>query len=102
MAAASAPAAGGVRGTEVGPLAEIGFAEDDGAGRAQARGDEGVLGGAPIGEGERAGGGAGVVAGFDVVLEQDRDAVQRAAHMPVLAFLIERPCNRGGIGIERD
>lgn len=32
------PAVGGVGGAVVGPLAEIGFAEDNGAGGAEARG----------------------------------------------------------------
>ena len=91
-----------MRGTKVGPLAEVGFAQDDGARGAQARRYEGVLWRVPIGESQRTGGGAGLVAGVDVVLEQDRDAVQRSAHMPVLALLIERPRNRGGIGVSGD
>ena len=78
-----------MRGAEVGPFAEIRFAQDDGAGGAETGGDDGVLRSVPIGEGERTGGGGDGVARFDVVLEQDRDAVERAAQLAALAFLIE-------------
>jgi hypothetical protein len=68
-------------GAEVGPFAQIGLAENQGAGLAQAFDDEGIAWRRRIGQGERAGGGQHAVAGVDVVLEQDRDAVQRAARM---------------------
>ena len=37
---------------------------------------------------------------FDVVLEQDRDAVERAAQTAVLAFLVELGGDGRGIGVE--
>ena len=40
--AAPTPAADGMRGTEVGPLAEIGFTKDHGAGSPQPRGHPGI------------------------------------------------------------
>src|SRR5262249_36765722 len=76
-AGGGAPAAGGARGADVGPLAEVGFAEQDGARGAQARGDVGVAGRGRAVERERARGGLRAIAGVDVVLEEDRDAVQR-------------------------
>ena len=89
-----------MRGTKIGPFAEIGFAENDCAGGAQPRGDEGILRSVPIGEGERPGGGGGAVARFDVVLEQNRNAVQRSAQVAVLSFLIELGGGCGGIRIQ--
>ena len=74
LAAAGAPA--GLDGAEVGPLGGVGLAEDDGAGAAEACHHAGV---APDdGAEQREGAGRGVepVARGDVVLEQDRDAVQ--------------------------
>ena len=64
------------------------------------RGDEGILRGTPIGERERSGGGGDGIARVDIVLEQNRDAVQRTAHVAVLAFLIELAGDGGGIGID--
>src|ERR1039457_525351 len=40
QSAAAAPSAGGMTGANVGPLAEIGFAQDHGSGPAQLRGNE--------------------------------------------------------------
>ena len=87
-------------GTEVRPFAEIGFAQDDGARGAQPGGDGRILRGAPFGQGQRTCGGAHGIARFDIVLEQNRDAVQGAAHVAVLAFLIELAGDGGGIGID--
>ena len=91
LAAPAAPAAGRVEAAEVGPLAEVGLAEDDGAGGAQARGDGGVLVRRVADQRQRAGGGRHAVGGVDVVLEQDRDAVQRPAHVAVAALAVELP-----------
>ena len=42
QSAATAPSAGGMAGTNVGPLTEIGLAQDHGAGLAQLRGDKSI------------------------------------------------------------
>ena len=79
LPAAAAPAAGRVRRAEVRPLAQVRLAEDDRARLAQARDDERVLRRLDAGERERAGGRHHAIGGGDVVLDQDRDAVQRPA-----------------------
>jgi hypothetical protein len=79
-----------VGGAEVGPLGEVGLAEQDRAGLAQPRGDEGVPGGDRPFEGERAGGGGHPVGGADVVLDQDRDAVERSAGALAAPLGVER------------
>jgi hypothetical protein len=92
-AAAAAPAGGGAWGAEVGPLAEVGLAEDDDAGLAQVGDEGGVDERAVIGEGEGAGGGD-EAADVDVVLDHDRDAVEGAADVACGAFAVEA----GGVG----
>ena len=75
--------------TEVRPLAQVGLAEDHRAGLAQAPHQERVPAGPEILQRQRArGGGHGY--GVDVVLQQYRDAVQRAAQLAGLALGIER------------
>jgi hypothetical protein len=71
------------------PFGQIGLAEDDGAGRAQPFGDEGIAAGAHAVQRQRTGAGAHLVGGGDVVLQQDRDPVQRAAQLAGLAFAVE-------------
>ena len=89
LPAAAAPARGRTRRTEVGPLAEVGLAEDHRAGGAQALHEERIARRLVVGECERA---ARVDHrhGVDVVLQQHGDAVHRAAHGAGLAFGIER------------
>ena len=77
----SAEAAGHAGVHVVGPLGEVGLAQDDGAGVAQLLHEEGVPVGLPILQGIGAGRGVHLVAGGDVVLEQHGDAMQGAAHL---------------------
>ena len=92
LAAARAPAGGRSRRAEVGPLAQVGLAQDDGAGVAQARHEERVRARPVVRQRQRAGrvDHAGDV---DVVLDEDRQAVQRAANLARLALGVE------GVGI---
>jgi len=85
LSAASAPARGRMRRTEIGPLAQVGLAEDHRAGLAQAPHQERVPAGPEILQRQRARG-SGHGYGVDVVLQQYRDAVQRAAHRIGAAF----------------
>ncbi len=99
LAAAPAPAAGGAGRAEVGPLAEVGLAEDDGAGLAQLPGDERVPRRLRAEQRERARRGFHLVGGGDVVLDEDRDAVQRPAHPSGVALLIHLVGDRAGVGV---
>ena len=89
LPAARAPAGRRPRRAEVRPLAEVRLAEDDGAGLAQARDDEGVLPRLVRRQRQRAGR-VHQAGDVDVVLQQDRDAVQRTAHLAGLALGVER------------
>ena len=90
LAAAPAPAAGGMTRAEVGPLAQVGLAEDDRAGRAQSRHHERVLRRHRSLERQRPGGGHHAIAGVDVVLDDDRDTVQRTARTARPSFVVQR------------
>jgi len=98
LAAAPAPSAYGTRRAEIGPFAEVGFAENDGAGGAQALHDGGVARCGSIDQRQRTGGGVQLVGGIDIVLDQYRDAVQRTAPGPA----IELGRYVEGIGIDLD
>src|SRR4029453_6638559 len=89
LAAARAPAGRRSRRAEVGPLAEIGLAEDHGAGIAQAFDHERVRCRMIIRKRERAGG-IHHAGDIDGVLEKDGNAVHRASYLPRLAFGVER------------
>ena len=102
LPAARAPAARGVRRAEVRPLAQVGLAEDDGAGVAQARHDERILWRSGADQRERSGRRHHAVCGGDVVLDDDRDAVQRAARAAGLALRVELVRNRQRVGIDLD
>ena len=102
LAAARAPAAARPRGADVRPLAQVGLAQRDRARGAQPLHDEGVAGRARALEGERAGGGRGAVAGVDVVLDQDREAVQRAAGALRPALGVERVGDGQRVGVGLD
>ena len=93
-AAASRPAAGGPRRSEVRPFAQVRLSEDDSARLAQSRDDERVDRGDGAVERERPGGGGHPARDGDVVLHQDRNAVQRSPDLARLALGIER----GGLG----
>ena len=100
LPAAARPAAGRARGTEVRPFAEIGLAEQHRAGLAQAPGDMAVRLGPHAVERERAGRGHHGVAGRDIVLQQHRHAVHRAAHMAGGALAVARLSDFERVGIE--
>ena len=100
LAAARAPAARGVRRPEVGPLAQVRLAEDDGAGVSQPRDDERVFGRRDAHERERSGRRHHAVGGGDVVLDHDRNAVQRAARAARLSFGVELVGDRQRVGID--
>ena len=97
-AAAGAPAVEEVRverevrrrkAAEVGPLRQVRLAEDHGARRAQVRDQRSIGRDAGPDQRQRAGRGLHRVVGGDVVLEQDRDAVQRTTVRARPAFAIE-------------
>jgi hypothetical protein len=88
-------------GAKIGPLAEIGLAEDDRAGCAEARDEFGVLGRGSR-KGERTGRCHHFVAGFDVVLDEDRDAMEGSARAFVFALTIEVSGDGGGVTIQFD
>ena len=102
LAAASAPAARGMAGPEVGPLAQIGLAENHRSRLAQSLGDEGIARRDGAGESERAGGGHHAIGGIDVVLDENGNAVQRAARPFVAPLFVERIGDRQRVGIELD
>ena len=86
LSAHAAPPARAAESAEIGPLAEVCLAEDHRASPPQARRDRRVLQrGAPR-KCERACARTLAVRGVDVVLEQDRDAVQRSARALAMAL----------------
>ena len=85
-----------------GPFAEVRLAQDDRAGIAQPAGDEGIAGRGLSHHGQRSRRGLHPVAGVDVVLEEQRDAVQRTARLAARALRIELLGDGQRIGIELD
>ena len=75
-------------GGEVGELGQVRLAQDDRAGRPQPGDQERVPARKRVPQGERARGGR-QSGDIDVVFDQHRDAVQRAAHAVVPAFGVE-------------
>src|SRR6185437_11372446 len=67
LAAAAAPATGGSGGPEVGPFAEVGLAQQYGAGLPEPGDDEGIFCRFMTLESQRAGRGLHLVAGVDIV-----------------------------------
>ena len=102
LPAAPAPAARRMRRAEVRPLAEIRLAEDHRAGLAQPLDEKASRGGTRAGQRERARGRLHPVGGPDVVLDQDRDAVQRAAHPSVLALGVQSLGDRERVRVQLD
>ena len=88
VAAQPAVVAGHAGGGEVGQFGEHRLGEDHRAGLAQVRGERRVVGRDVALEGHRPAGGR-QVGGVDVVLERDRNAVQRPAHLAGLALGVE-------------
>src|SRR5215467_14661656 len=87
-----APAAAWARRAEIGPLAEIGLAQDDGARVAEPLRHGGVLVWPRTRQAQRPGR-RHHVRGVDVVFEHDRDAMQWAAHVAGPTLLVEPPCD---------
>ena len=77
------------RGHPVGQFRELGLGDDDGARVEEVLRERGVVGRHQAGEGQRPAGGRHE-GGVDVVLERDRDAVQRPADLAGGALAIER------------
>lgn len=76
-----------------------GLADDDGARRAQQRHAVGV-GRGPVPKEVRRAHGGGHVAGIDVVLDGDGDAVQRPAHLAAGPLGVQRAGGgQGGVGV---
>ena len=89
-------------GTEICPFAQVGFGQDQRPGSAQALDQEGVLGGDPTLQGQRSGGGGQAIGGVDIVLEHNRQSVQRAAELTRLALGVELSGDGQSIGIDFD
>ncbi len=100
LAAARAPAGDGVVAAEVGPLAEVGLAQHHGAGVAQPAHKVGVVRAEAL-QGQRAGTG-GHRCGVDVVLQQQRDAMQRTTQASFAALAVACGGFLQGIGVELD
>src|SRR5260370_16250152 len=87
-------------GTDVGPLAEIGFPQDNGSGGAQFLYDERILWRLGADQSERTGGGHHAVGGIDVVLNKDGDPVHRSVRAFGLALAIEPVTNSESFPID--
>lgn len=86
--------------SHVRPFAEGRFAEEDGAGLAQLGYYEGVAGDDGAEQGEAAGGCFELVFGGDVVLYEEGDAVEGAAHAVVGAFGVESCGDGEDVGVQ--
>ena len=102
LAAPAAPAARRVEAAEVGPLRQARLAQEDRPGTAQLPERPGVPVGRAADQGERAGGGHHPVAAVDVVLDHDRNAVERPAHLAVLALLVTALGQAPGVRVGLD
>src|SRR5208283_6163623 len=101
-AAAPAPSAGGMTAPDVGPLTEISFAQDHGAGIAQLRRGESVVGSARSQQRQRTRRRIHAVPGVDIVLDEDRDAVKWPARPLRLALLVKRVGDLESLRVELD
>ena len=100
LAADGAPAGGGAGGAEVGPFGQVRLALDHGPGGAQAAHQESVLRRRSAGQGKRPRRRAHPVARLDVVLEEDREAVERPARGARRELGVEGRSDRLGLGVE--
>jgi hypothetical protein len=89
-----------MRRSEIRPFAQVGLAEDDGPGGPEALDDEGVGRRRRTRQRARSGGGHHAIPGRDVVFEQNRDAVQRAAHAPAAPVGVSLVRDRERVGVE--
>ena len=102
LAAARAPAAGGLHPAPVGPLAHVGLGQQHRAGGAQLLRHERVLRRDRALERQRAGGRRHPIVRVEVVLQRDRDAVQRSAHLAGLALRVELVGDGQRVGVGLD
>ena len=86
-------------GADIRPLAEIGFAENDGARLAQSLNDESISYRARPEQRQRSRRCLHAVGGVDVVFNQNWNAMQRAARAFVLTFSIGRLGHGEGIWV---
>ena len=100
LAAHAAPAARGKIGAEVGPFAHVGLGQDDRPGRPQLFGHPAVFFHERISQHGGAGRGRHRVKGIDVVLEDDRDAVQRAPGLAGLHLGVQFGRDLQGVGVD--
>ena len=100
LAAAPAPTARRLRRAKLAHSLRFVFPRMHRAGRAQALDHECVLGRDRALECQRARGRHHAVRSVDVVLDEDRDAVERPARAPGLAFGVERVGDRPCLGID--
>jgi hypothetical protein len=89
-----------MRGPEIRPFAQIRFPEEHGTSCAQLRRDERILRRNGSLERQRPGGGSHPVSGVDIVLEQNRNSMQRPAHASRLSLAVERFRDRQSIRID--
>jgi len=89
-------------GANVGPLAEIRFAENHGTGPTQLCGDKRVVRSRRSGKRQRARRCLHAVRGIDIVLDEDRNAMKRAARPFRSALLVKRVSDPESIGVELD
>ncbi len=87
---------------EIRPLAEIRLAEYHRAGGAKPPDDEGITWRNGALERERAGGRHHPVVGIDVVLDQNRNSVQRPSHLLRPSLGVHRVGDREGVRIQLD
>jgi hypothetical protein len=91
-----------VRRAEIRPFAEIGFAKDNCTGRAQLRDDRRVLQRYRARQRVRSRGRRHPICRIDIVLHQDRNAMQRPAHLAGLPLTIQRRRYRERVGVGFD
>ena len=102
LTAAAAPAAGGMRGSEVRPLAQVRLSENDDAGGAETLHQEGIRESWLSFERQRTGGGLHAIGRIDVVLDEHRNPVQRAPGTFRAPLGIECVGDRSCVGIDLD
>ena len=91
-----------MRRPEVRPLTEVRLAKNHGTRGTQACGDTGIASRAILSQRERSGAGAHPIAGIDVVLEENRHAMQRTERASRGTLCIGRigQCQRVGIDLD--
>ena len=102
LATDAAPAARALVAAEVGPLAQVRFADDDSARIAQPLRDCRILQRRVARQRQRARRGLLAIAGVDVVFQQNRNAVQRTALPLTPTLIVELPRDVSRVGIELD